>query len=208
MLAMKATYVRISIIILFLVFLNKSIITPIGENTSISNPFNNVGKNLCKNNPFDKELQADILGIYGQNGSGKTTVLEALNLAISLMRGEEIKAEKYAGLISQGSENARMEIVFQFTNLDESVYHVEYAFSIAYRDLSVDKNIRKARNEMAHANSDVATKAVMSLLFPTISTIMHVADKMSPFVIADEVLSLSGSFHGTDYRFAPIFDTR
>ena len=48
----------------------------------------------CKNNPFENEIQSDILGIYGQNGSGKTTVLEAIKLAVSLIKGEEIKAEE------------------------------------------------------------------------------------------------------------------
>lgn len=175
----------------------------------------------CKNNPFENEIQSDILGIYGQNGSGKTTVLEAIKLAVSLIKGEEIKAEEYAGLISQGSESARMKIGFQFTCQDESVYHVEYAFSLSYKDIPVDKAMLNVRNEMAHSGSDVATAALMALLVPMpFSAIAYAANKTARkkekslpstvklLVVEDEVLSLSGSFYGTDYRFAPIFDTR
>lgn len=175
----------------------------------------------CKKNPFEKDIQSDILGIYGQNGSGKTTVLEALQLAVSLMKGEQLSAEKYAGLISQGSESARMEIVFQFTNPDESTYRVEYAFSIAYKDLPVDAGMISVRNDLVHSGTKVATAALLSLAMPLpLSAIMLAADNKSHkkeqalpknvrlLVVEDEVVSLAGMFYGVDYRFAPIFDTR
>lgn len=175
----------------------------------------------CKNNPFEKDIMSDILGIYGQNGSGKTSVLDALRVAMSVMTGEELPAEKYAGLISQGSDSARMEIVFQFTNPDESIYRVGYAFSIAYRELPIDKGMLNVRNEMMHSGSKIASTALVALLAPMpLSAIMIAADAKAQkkkqsipktvkmLVVEDEVLSLSGEFYGTDYRLAPIFDTR
>lgn len=175
----------------------------------------------CKNTPFEKDIMSDILGIYGQNGSGKTSVLEAIRLAMSVMTGEVLSADKYAGLISQGSDSARIEIVFQFTNPDESIYRVEYAFSIAYRELPVDKGMLNVRNEMMHSGTKIASTALIALLAPMpVSAIMLAADAQTKkkkqslpktvkvFVVEDEVLSLSGEFCGTDYRLAPIFDTR
>ena len=175
----------------------------------------------CKKNPFEKDIQSDILGIYGQNGSGKTTALEALQLAATLMKGDQLTDEKYAGLISQGSDSARMEIVFQFTNPDESIYRVEYAFSIAYKDMPVDAGMISVRNDLVHSGTKFATEAFLSLVMPfPLSAIMIAADKKSQkkelvlpktvklLVVEDEVISLSGMFSGVDYRFAPIFDTR
>lgn len=162
----------------------------------------------CKNNPFDNEIQSDMLGIYGQNGSGKTTALEAIKLAVALILGEEIKAEKYAGLISQGSESARMKIVFQFTNPDESIYHVEYAFSISYKDVTVDKAMLNVRNEMAHSDFAAALMAVVAPM--PISVLSNAAKKKAEkrLVVEDEVISLSGFFYGTNYRLLVFYDKK
>lgn len=174
----------------------------------------------CKKNPFEKDIQSDILGIYGQNGSGKTTALEALQLAVSLMSGEQLSAEKHAGLISQSSDSARMEIVFQFTNPDESTYRVEYAFSIAYKNLPIDSSMRSVRNDIVHSGTKAATAALLALVAPVPLAAIMIADKKSQqkeyvlpkyakyLVVEDEVVSLSGMFNGVDYRFAPVFDTR
>lgn len=173
----------------------------------------------CKKDPFDNDIQSDMIGIYGQNGSGKTGVIDALNLVTTVMRGEEVPAEKYAGLISQGSESARVKIVFQFTNPDESTYKVEYAFSIAYKDIPVEAGMRNARNELAHSGSTIASAALMSLLLPMPVPAIVLAANMKAkkqeqlppktiklLVVEDEVLSLSGYFYGTEYRLSPIFD--
>jgi len=89
----------------------------------------------CLKNPIEKDTSADILGLYGQNGSGKTTMLEALQVAKLLMMGRSIPAEQFSNLISQDAESARMKILFQFMNDDETTYHVEYAFSLAYKNI-------------------------------------------------------------------------
>ena len=41
----------------------------------------------------------DIIGIYGQNGSGKTALVEALDILKSILSGEEVPYEPYEGLI-------------------------------------------------------------------------------------------------------------
>ena len=41
----------------------------------------------------------DIVGIYGQNGSGKTALVEALDILKSILAGEEVPYEPYEGLI-------------------------------------------------------------------------------------------------------------
>ena len=42
----------------------------------------------------------DIVGIYGQNGSGKTALVEALDILKSILAGEEVPYEPYEGLIN------------------------------------------------------------------------------------------------------------
>ena len=41
----------------------------------------------------------DIVGIYGQNGSGKTALVEALDILKVILVGEEVPYEPYEGLI-------------------------------------------------------------------------------------------------------------
>ena len=49
--------------------------------------------------------QADILGLYGQNGSGKTSLVEALAILKNLLSGESVPDE-YADCVDVSSEYA------------------------------------------------------------------------------------------------------
>ncbi|MCD7817577.1 MAG: ATP-binding protein [Lachnospiraceae bacterium] len=43
--------------------------------------------------------EQDITGLYGQNGSGKTALIEAMDIVRFILMGREIPYEEYAGLI-------------------------------------------------------------------------------------------------------------
>lgn len=58
---------------------------------------------------------ADIIGIYGQNGSGKTTFIHVLNLLKTLISGDSI-SDNLSDCISVGKDVA--EISFEFSILD------------------------------------------------------------------------------------------
>ena len=54
----------------------------------------NVGKGIVKmpefNDNFFEEPSAEILGVYGQNGSGKTAIIDALSFIKSLIAGSHL----------------------------------------------------------------------------------------------------------------------
>ena len=56
-------------------------------------------------------MKSDVLGIYGQNGSGKTTFIAALELLKNLLSGNRI-AEQVENNVSKGSKEA--ELCFEF----------------------------------------------------------------------------------------------
>lgn len=64
--------------------------------------------------------KSDILGIYGQNGSGKTSFIEALSILKFLMRGSRVPSA-YADCISVNSPYAEITFAFdlQYTNGDQ-----------------------------------------------------------------------------------------
>lgn len=79
------------------------------------NYFKNVKQGTIENTEYRNKLfytdKADVIGIYGQNGSGKTAVVDALNLLKLLMSGESLPS-KAKNFINQESEAAVMKFVF------------------------------------------------------------------------------------------------
>ncbi len=73
----------------------------------------------------DAEIRGnDIVGIYGQNGSGKTALVEALDILKCLLAGEEIPYEPYGGLI-RPEGNTKLITTF-FIEYEEFKYKVCY----------------------------------------------------------------------------------
>ncbi len=47
--------------------------------------------------------KSDLTGIYGQNGSGKTAVVEALDIVKNILSGNPVPYNDYSGIINQGA---------------------------------------------------------------------------------------------------------
>ena len=73
--------------------------------------------------------KADIAGIYGQNGSGKTTVIQALNLFKFLASGLPFWSD-IADCISGASDSCSLSFKFALRTTSNTKYIVTYSFSI------------------------------------------------------------------------------
>ena len=60
---------------------------------------------------------SDILGLYGQNGSGKTAFIDALSILESLMSGAPVD-DDYVDCVTVGSECAQIEFIFDLQYKD------------------------------------------------------------------------------------------
>ena len=72
---------------------------------------------------------SDILGIYGQNGSGKTSLIEALYILKGLMMGYSVPYV-YADCISVDKKCANLLFVFDMQYQNGMIRELEYLFSM------------------------------------------------------------------------------
>lgn len=100
------------------------------ENIEIENYKNVKYGSLCLENPRKKN-KASILGLYGQNGSGKTAFIDALSLLKHLLMGQSVPC-KFADCINVDADTATFSFLFKIicNNANLNEYKVEYKFSI------------------------------------------------------------------------------
>ena len=89
--------------------------------------------------------ESDILGVYGQNGSGKTALIEALSILRQLMVGSSVGNE-YADCIAINAENAELKFWFDLQYPNGEIREVLYAFQMKREKLSDDEIAMRMRN--------------------------------------------------------------
>lgn len=70
-----------------------------------------------------------ILGLYGQNGSGKTSLIMALNILKDLLSGRSIE-KNYLSSVRVGCDFARLRFVLILYNDARTEYEVDYQFDL------------------------------------------------------------------------------
>ena len=88
-----------------------------------------------------KEFRASILGLYGQNGSGKTALIDSISLLKDVLSGKKVHPS-FADLINIDSSNASFEFKFSLSDGDDCVY-VFYSFSLCKVDYQDQDNHEK-----------------------------------------------------------------
>ena len=76
--------------------------------------------------------KASVLGLYGQNGSGKTALIDSIDILRLALSGRRLP-DKYADYINVGADSASLKFLLQLKK-ENAQYHVWYEFCIR-RDL-------------------------------------------------------------------------
>ena len=149
------------------------------ESITIKN-FKNVLKGTINFENKRKAYKSSVLGLYGQNGSGKTALIDAIQLLKFALCGNQIP-NKYADYINVDEESAVLEYEFAMRYSEEE-YKVWYQFGL-----------KKATDEpVSNAEEELSTNA-------TTTTRVE---------LFDEVLSFSYETKEEKLRKAPLIDTR
>lgn len=83
--------------------------------------------------------QADVVGIYGQNGSGKTTFIHVLNILKSQLSGESI-TEELEDCISAGKDTA--EFTFEFSIITDDRKKVRAIYSTVLSAENIEETLK------------------------------------------------------------------
>lgn len=87
-----------------------------------------------------KNFNSSILGLYGQNGSGKTALIDALQILKILLCGQPIP-DTYTDFINVKSENAKFHFHFQIYDKQKGIYEIYYDFSLKKAKSIIEPNI-------------------------------------------------------------------
>ena len=136
----------------------------------------------CGRKIVPQDTESDILGIYGQNGSGKTSVIEALAILERAMRGDLISV-KYSECVSEWAEYAELSFTFDLQ------YPAKVPFT---RTVVYSFKIKAVPNEKYDELEE--TSSIFSL-FP------------KKVVIYDETIHASGLFDGKKKKKQVILST-
>ncbi len=107
------------------------------EGISIQN-FKNVVNGSIDLTNRKKGFKASILGLYGQNGSGKTALIDAIQLLQYALQGKSVPAS-FADCVNVEADYARLSFSFLVNN-QFGLYHATYAFSLSKETEETEQN--------------------------------------------------------------------
>lgn len=105
--------------------------------------------------------KTDIVGIYGQNGSGKTALVESLDMLKYILLGSEIPFDEYAGIISEGL-NTHLSTWF-LVEKEKLKYRVKYEAVV--RSNRKKKKIEIVEESLVYWSRGVSWKAERDICF-------------------------------------------
>ena len=86
-----------------------------------------------------KQFRASVLGLYGQNGSGKTALIDALQMLKHILSGQSVP-DKFADYINVDEKMARLSFHFEMKDQQTGKCDIFYAFSMMSIENDTEQN--------------------------------------------------------------------
>ena len=100
----------------------------------------------------------DLLGIYGQNGSGKTAIIDALDIMQHILTGRALPAHS-EDCIRRGSDTAEVTVVFGAKN-ERDFFEIEYCYRLGVSDGACRVSYEKLSYKSAGQSEPVRKKTL------------------------------------------------
>lgn len=114
-----------------------------------------------------KKYRSSILGLYGQNGSGKTALINSIELLKYALCGRPIP-EMYADFINVDTNIAKLDYEFLVKDNDKNAtYNVNYSFSLKKETESDSVNAENISFEVSHKEKVVIFNEVLRYSYET-----------------------------------------
>lgn len=110
--------------------------------------FKNVVHGIIGLKNTHKSYKASILGLYGQNGSGKTALIDAIDILKYALSGRPVPSS-YGACIHIDADYAQIQYKMTVENSKQQVkYDVVYQFKLRRESLSPDEGVEIQQKEM------------------------------------------------------------
>lgn len=103
---------------------------------------------------FQDSHNSDIVGLYGQNGSGKTSLVEAIDILKSVLLGQKL-SNNIKNLISYDKKYCGLKFTF-LIKIDKNKYIVKYGFKLTYN--AEEDKIEVLEETLKYSEIDVLIK--------------------------------------------------
>ncbi len=154
--------------------------------------------------------QADILGVYGQNGSGKTSLIEAISILKHLLSGESIPGE-YADCIDIQAEYASLAFTLEFQYPEGHEYEsnndirkLVYSFDLKrapakqserpklFLDDTLDQLVQMPKEKVVVFNESIRVGGTINGKKTPLKPYIEISDALLPIGPATKAKSLLG----------------
>jgi len=146
-----------------------------------------------------KEQQTvDIMGLYGQNGSGKTALIDALAILKTTLSGRSL-SDDCVNYITMGKQSAHIVYVFEIKSKTEK-FRVEYSFDLVREKVDNESNIENSesviRYRAAIVNEVLSMSGIVSGHKFKMQPLINTSSPDSPFVPNTKMNEIVGGDKG------------
>ena len=129
-----------------------------------------------------KNYKASVLGLYGQNGSGKTALIDAVELLKFVLMGQSLP-DYFADYINIDADNAHLKYCFNL-KLNGNTHKVQYEFDIKKVIADASQNLSDSAEASENHKTEILNE-VLSCSFAGIGK----KERMYPIIntVTDEV---------------------